>query len=157
MISAPTRSRTTDPSKTTGGRSSPIHPIPLDALCVRGFRVDSHPMVYILTAKGRRKQRRAVGRVGKVDPAPETRRPYRFPGPPDHPWEKGTSYLIAQGPGLADAPSRFVPAGGYDCLPRKPPGQRPLHRRRGVHSPSSVGARFFPARRIPLPFPGYVY
>jgi len=47
-----------------------------------GFRVDSHPLVGILTAKGRRKRRRAVWRVGKVDPALETRRPDRFPGPP---------------------------------------------------------------------------
>jgi hypothetical protein len=47
-----------------------------------GFRVDPHPMVGILTAKGCRKQRRAMWRVGKVDPAPETRRPDRFPGPP---------------------------------------------------------------------------
>ena len=45
-----------------GERSSPIHPIPLDALCVRGFRVDSHPMVGILTAKGCRKRRCAKSR-----------------------------------------------------------------------------------------------
>jgi hypothetical protein len=31
---------------------------------------------------GRQKQRRAMWHVGKVDPAPETRRPDRFPGPP---------------------------------------------------------------------------
>jgi hypothetical protein len=47
-----------------------------------GFRVDSHPLVGILTAKGRRKRRWAVWRVGKVDPAPKTPRPDRFPGPP---------------------------------------------------------------------------
>ena len=40
------------------------------------------------------KQRRAVWRVGKVDPTPKTRRPDRFPGPPDHPWEKGTAYFV---------------------------------------------------------------
>jgi hypothetical protein len=39
-------------------------------------------MVGILTAKGCRKQRRAVWRVGKVDPASETRRPDKSPGPP---------------------------------------------------------------------------
>ncbi len=47
-----------------------------------GFRVDAHPMVGILTAKGCRNQRRAMWHVGKVDPAPETRRPDKFPGPP---------------------------------------------------------------------------
>ena len=60
-ISSPTRSRTTVHSKTTGGRTS-IHPIPLDARRMRGFRVDPRPMVSILTAKDRWKLRQAVRR-----------------------------------------------------------------------------------------------
>jgi hypothetical protein len=77
-ISSPTRSRTTVHSKTTGGRTS-IHPIPLDARRMRGFRVDSRPMANILTAKGRLNRRRAVWRghccrAGRFDPRNTTAR-----------------------------------------------------------------------------------